>query len=165
MITQQQMIEKFMPMIKSWGQKYQKKGEVYARPAEPGEKIDTVTKDGLETTNTAKQGDFVVRNSGGEEYIVDGATMKKRYEQAGAGQSRLGEMGYMLYKAKGTVEGIQYNPQAMEMPAEIQFEAPWGESMALKAGDMVVTPDRKEIYRIAKPEFDQTYKSSPKGLK
>ena len=36
--------------------------EVYARKAVPGEIIKTYTKDGLETQNIAKEGDFVVRN-------------------------------------------------------------------------------------------------------
>jgi len=147
------MFEKFMSLIQAHGQVYNKKGKVMARPAQAGETIQTHTKDGLETTNTANEGDYVLKNPGGEEYIVKPDVVAKRYELEGPGQ----EEGWSVYKAKGQVKAIQYNPQALEMPDSIQFQAPWGENMALKSGDMIATTDGREIYRIARSEFDQTY--------
>jgi hypothetical protein len=42
MMTQQQAQEKFLPTINAYGQTYNKKTEVLARPANPGEIIHTV---------------------------------------------------------------------------------------------------------------------------
>jgi hypothetical protein len=153
MISQQQMIEKFMPLIKAYGDVYHKQGGVMARQAQPGEVIQTTTKDGLETTNTAGEGDFIVRNPTGEQYIIKSDVMAKRYEQEGPAQ----QQGWTKFKAKGQVRAIQYNPQSLDMPAQIEFQAPWGESMVLKTGDMIATPDGSEIYRIARAEFEKTY--------
>lgn len=146
-MSQQQAKESFLPKIQSSGRDFAKKVEIQARPAKTGEKIDTVTADGKETTNTAKEGDFVVTNPGGEQYILSDDKLRSRYQDLGSGR----------YKATGSVRALEYKGPATE------FQASWGESMALKPGDMIVSPlgaDGKptgEIYRIAKKEFEDTY--------
>lgn len=39
----------------------------------------------------------------------------------------------------------------------LKFIASWNEPMLLKDGDMIVTSDGKEVYRIARKEFGETY--------
>ena len=43
------------------------------------------------------------------------------------------------------------------------FEAPWQEKMVAKKGDMICTTDGSEIYRIARKEFEQTYRIASDG--
>lgn len=59
--------------------------------------------------------------------------------------------GWTKYKALGSVKGIRYDDE------EIEFMAIWGQPMVLKKGDMIVTTDGSEVYRIAWKEFNQTY--------
>jgi hypothetical protein len=42
----------------------------------------------------------------------------------------------------------------------MEFVASWGRNMVLKTGDMIVSPcpNFSEVYRIARQEFDETYK-------
>ena len=72
-MTQDQAYGEFIPYINDVGKIYRKISPVFARLATEGEYIETWTDDGLETTNYAKEGDFVVMNlytSMKEEYIV-----------------------------------------------------------------------------------------------
>lgn len=153
-MTQQQAQEKFLPSINAYGQNYNKKTEVLARPANPGEAIQTVTSDGKETVNTAKEGDYVVQNmtAAKEQYILSPDKLAKRYKMI----AHVGN-GWTKYKATGSVKGLQYKGENFGLPPETQFMASWNEPMALKDGDMIVTPDGKEVYRIARKEFGETY--------
>jgi hypothetical protein len=112
----------------------------------PGEVVETITADGKETMNTANEGDFVVSNLGGsgEEYILGGDKLAKRYREIGNG----------IYQATGECRGVTYNGP------ETSFQASWGQPMVLKPGDMIVTPlpQKGEVYRIARQEFESTYK-------
>ncbi len=50
---------------------YRKQGQVNARLAETGEKIATMLASGAkETDNTANEGDWIVTNPSGEQYIM-----------------------------------------------------------------------------------------------
>lgn len=148
-MNQKEMLEKYLPEIKSKGKDYSKKVVVLARRAKTGEKIDTNTSDGKETTNTAKEGDFVVKNPTGEEYIIKKETFAKRYDKC-KGDSN-GE--WESYKAKGKCRAIVWEHEQMS------FVASWGEEMVIKKGDMLATtiPEMSEVYRIAAKEFNATY--------
>ena len=145
-MSQQEAIAKFMPEIESSGTDFEKFTKIKARPAQPGEVVETITADGKETMNTAKEGDFVVSNLGGsgEEYILGGDKLAKRYREIGNG----------IYQATGECRGVTYNGP------ETSFQASWGQPMVLKPGDMIVTPlpQMGEVYRIARQEFESTYK-------
>ena len=148
-MTQQEAISKFMPLINN-GKIYEKKTQVLARPAKEGEKIDTTTSDGKETSNTAGPNSVVVKNltEAKEEYILDKTKFEKRYikiQDENPPWSR--------YQATGSAQGVSYNGQPTE------FIASWGEKMVLKPGDMIVTPlpAKNEVYRIARKEFEETY--------
>ena len=145
-MSQEEAIANFMPEIESNGTDFEKFTKIKARPAQPGEVIETITADGKETMNTANEGDFVVSNLGGsgEEYILGGDKLAKRYREIGNG----------IYQATGECRGVTYNGP------ETSFQASWGQPMVLKPGDMIVTPlpQKGEVYRIARQEFESTYK-------
>jgi hypothetical protein len=56
------------------GSQWRRRGNVFARPAQPGETIET-----LEGPTTAAEGDWVVRGSGGEEWPVPAREFAERY--------------------------------------------------------------------------------------
>jgi hypothetical protein len=145
-MSQEEAIAKFMPEIESNGTDFEKFTQIKARPARPGEMIETITADGKETMNQAQEGDFVVSNLGGsgEEYILSGDKLAKRYKEVGNG----------IYQATGECRGITYSGP------ETSFQASWGQPMVLKTGDMIVTPlpQMGEVYRIARQEFESTYR-------
>ena len=145
-MSQEEAIAKFMPEIEANGTDFEKFTKIKARPAQPGEVVETITADGKETMNTAKEGDFVVSNLGGsgEQYILGGDKLAKRYREIGNG----------IYQATGECRGVTYNGP------ETSFQASWGQPMVLKPGDMIVTPlpQMGEVYRIARQEFESTYK-------
>ena len=58
---------------------YRKKQTVAIRPAVPGEVVETVIDGQRETVNTAKAGDYVVRGTKGEHYIISAETLAERY--------------------------------------------------------------------------------------
>lgn len=149
-MTQEQAYNYFMPFIEDTGKIFRKISPVFARLADENEYIETWTDDGLETTNYAKYGDYIVKNlytSMKEEYIVTPEMMKQRYEFV----IELSPGG--IFKPTGKVKAAIYSGE------ETQFVAKWGRLMILKAGDMIVTPlpDCKEVYRIAAKEFYESY--------
>jgi hypothetical protein len=149
-MTQEQAYNEFIPYINDTGKIYRKISPIYGRLAIENEYIETWTEDGLETTNYAKTGDYVVQNlytSMREEYIVSADMMLQRYNFVCA----LDAGG--IYKPKGKVKASIYSGE------EIKFVAKWGRMMTLKPGDMIVTPlpDCKEVYRIAAKEFYESY--------
>lgn len=152
MLSQREMLKKFLPLIEKDGQVYEKFTEVDARPAVPGEVIETFTSDGKETQNTAKKGEWIIRNrtEAKEEYILSDEKLRKRYIVRS-----LLVNGWYTFKAKGECQAIVFDG-----PEDTQFEASWGEAMTLKKEDLLVAPlpDKNEIYRIAAKEFTETYR-------
>lgn len=149
-MTQKEATRAFLNDIVFFGELYKKFGLVSAIIAKGGEYIETWTADGLETTNTAIEGDFIVKNlqtEWQEIYIVPASVFHKRYDyfyttEYGA-----------VYKPTGKIMATVYHGN------DIQFYAPWGTLMQLKTGDYLVTsyPECNGIYRIASKEFFETY--------
>lgn len=150
-ISQKQFFETYSPYLLEYGFNYFKYSLVLARKAVAGEYIETWTADGLETTNYANPGDFVLMNlqtEYQEEYIVSEDMFFKRYKffyYTGENSA--------VYKPIGRVKAIPYYGD------ETSFIANWGRPMALKSGDFLVSPypDLNEVYRIAAKEFFETY--------
>ena len=61
------------------GDQWRRRGDVFARPAQPGEKIQT-----LEGPTTASDGDWVVRGADGEEWPVPAREFAERYAELDA---------------------------------------------------------------------------------
>ncbi len=129
---------------------FKKQGQVKARRATADEEITTVLEGGAkETVNRAKQGDWIVTNPGGEQYILNDTKFLGRYEDVGDG----------VYAAKGHCRSI-LNP--FGKPIEIM--ASWG---APQNGDercmIADTCDANgkcdgEPYLIDADAFAKTYK-------
>lgn len=154
-MTQEEAYSYFFPEIRDNGQEYYKTCLIYAYPAQINEYIETWTADGLETTNYAKEGDFIVQNlqtECQEKYIVPCDMLFSRYKffyyyDKGA-----------IYIPKGKIIACRY------YGSELEFVAKWGRLMSLKPGDYIAcpSPSYQEVYRIAAQEFFETYeKISP----
>ncbi len=160
----------YLPLIETKGNTYEKFAMVEVRPAKLGERIVTITADGKETENTAKEGDVVVRNGTGarELYLLSKEKLEKRYTRVGHSKSTTWEANtwsstpppdakaeiWELYTATGTCMAVVYDGP------ELSFIASWDEPMILRPGDMLCTPlpDKGEVYRIALKEFGETYR-------
>ena len=150
-ISQKEFFQTHFPYLMENGFDYFKYSLVMVRRAIPGEYIETWTADGLETTNYAKEGDFVLKNlqtEYQEEYIVTEKMFFNRYKFF-----YFSDENNAVYMPKGKVKAIPYYGD------ETSFIANWGRPMALKPGDFLVSPypDLNEIYRIAAKEFCETY--------
>jgi hypothetical protein len=132
---------------------------VDARPAKPGEVIETVLAgEGKEThSRRAEKGDWVVRNrceaTGREEYLVAADKFAERYESTGKPGSA---EGWQEYRPRGKV--MRFFVLKPEQ-GEFVFTAPWGERMIAKPGDAIVQDpkDPKDTYRVAAAAFACTY--------
>lgn len=130
---------------------YVKSAVVQATRARGGERIETVLADGTpETVNTCNEGDFIVTNPGGEQYVLTPENFAKRYEPGDDGS----------YRAKGVCRAFQ-NPTGNN----VSVTAPWGEE---QHGDkdamfaVAVDPDDpthigSDRYIIGGDEFKSTY--------
>ncbi|MDZ4299532.1 MAG: PGDYG domain-containing protein [Candidatus Sungbacteria bacterium] len=135
---------------------FKKQGRVHARPAVAGENITTTLQSGAqETTNTAKDGDWIVTNPSGEEYAISEAKFLGRYDSTD-------EQG--VYGARAYCRAIR-NP--FGKPIEIMAE--WGEPQTgdenVLIADICDQNGEKrgnEPYLIAAREFAETYKEVEK---
>ncbi|WP_149277024.1 hypothetical protein [Pareuzebyella sediminis] len=156
--SQEMLLKKLIPYFRKYGKTYKKFRKVYARRAEEGEEIHTVTDDGLETLNRAKKGDFVVKNqtNAQEMYIVSDEKFNERYRILTESED-----GFAEYQPIGKIIAVALTPKVLnelDLGPEFKFMAPWGETMVAKQGDYLVCPtDYSEIYRIAHNEFLETY--------
>src|SRR4051812_7650519 len=112
MHTQEYMINGYLPIIETEGNVYRKVTIVRARPASVGEKIITVTSDGKETENVAKENDWLVENNteAREEYLISDEKFRARHEQAGD----IAFGGWLSYMAKGKCQAIVYEGDNFE---------------------------------------------------
>jgi hypothetical protein len=158
MFTQKEILEKLRPLLQQEGLVYQKKKNIFARQATSGEVIQTNTGDGLETTNAAEAGDFIVQNqtSAGEEYIVPAHKFKQKYTHLRAVDAQWHE-----YQSVGRIVAIELLPErlaALGLPDIFEFIAPWDDPMTAKVGDFMGGPEGlTEVYRLARTEFFETY--------
>lgn len=146
MYTQKELIEflKFQPV-----KHYKKFGDVKFIINEIDDlKVDTIIGSKLETTNTAKVGDYILTGSANEQYVVKPETFNKRYEV----------LNENLARPTGECFGIEYKGETLS------FTSPWNEQMICEDGDMLVTPDAEfsQVYRIEKAAFKNTYKEVEK---
>jgi hypothetical protein len=159
-VRQQTLMDQVLPMIREQAYRYRKFQQVHARPAAVGEVIVSTTSDGEETTKTASADDYVVKNltEAREEYLVGKAKFQTRYVFIEAVDDLWG-----LYDPIGEVLGTEISRDLTAMlgvGGEFFIMAPWGSEQLAREGDMFVSPwpALDEVYRVARKEFDETYK-------
>ena len=158
MHTQTEIKTMFLPLLKNNGKVFKKFKKVYARKAKGGEKIDTITSDGKETTNIAQPGDYIVKNQTNSEevYILTKKKFKDRYIYL-----RRSKQGFSEYIPIGKICALELKPNVLKknkLKKRFYFEAPWGAKMVAKENDYLVCPPNfNEVYRIARKEFFETY--------
>jgi len=163
MISQKELKELFLPILKKEGETYHKYRVIRARKAEKGEHVTTVTSDGKETENVAESGDYLVENqtSAHERYLVSSEKFADRYKK-----QRDVDNGWAIYKPMGKVCAVELSDELLtrlELQDEFEIEAPWGAAEVVRKDDFVVsTPDFSEVYRIARREFLETYENRSK---
>lgn len=135
--------------------KAKKIGLVQARIAKEGEVVYTYTSDGiLETTNTARAGDYIVMRCNADgtvfvdshgntnTWIIRKATFEGTYKQ---------------------IDGSLYEPASKErtfviVQEDLEFVASWGEKMLAYMGDYLNVTDLEDVIRVGKEEFLNTYR-------
>ncbi len=157
-ITQDDLLNTLKPSLEN-ALTFKKYKEVYARSANIGEVIKTYTKDGLETQNIAKQGDYVVKNitDAKEMYILTETKFNARY----IFKSKLDDV-WGIYSPIGKIKVLQVNDELLKKlnisDDTFYIMASWGEKMIVKKNDFLVSPlSINEVYRIANHEFFETY--------
>ena len=164
MINQEDMKAIFLPLLRQEGKVFFKKQKIWARKANEGEIIITVTNDGLETSNIANLGDMVVKNQtiAQEIYVMSKDSFEQRYIQSE--DNKLDQSDYKEFLPIGKINALIIDNQLLEklkLPEEFYFEAPWSSNMVCKKNDyLACPPDFSQVYRIAKKEFFETYSSS-----
>lgn len=130
---------------------YKKQGRVQARPAVSGEHITTTLAGGnKETVNTANEGDWVMTNPSGEQYIISEKKFFGRYEKTDTDG---------VYQAKGYCRAIK-NP----FGKPIEIIASWGEPQTGNENCMIADVSdaegdlEGEPYLIDASAFAETYK-------
>ncbi len=127
----------------SAGRMARKTAWVAARPAREGERIATILRDShVETTNIAKATDMVVSNPAGERYIVEGQKFMARYQKTDTAG---------LYQPRNAPVRV------VSLSENVEFVAPWGEIMRIRAGGVLVLGGPGDIYGIQPEEFAETY--------
>ncbi|MFK7774539.1 MAG: hypothetical protein AB8F94_20530 [Saprospiraceae bacterium] len=158
MHSQEKMKQMVFPLFKTRGEIYQKVKKVFARKAKDVEQITTTTSDGRETINSAKPGDYIVKNQTGasEEYILTPSKFRSRYTY-----KKRSKAGFSEYEPTGRIHAIEVNKRLLKkfgVKTRFYFEAEWGSKMIVKENDFLACPiGGEEIYRIARKEFFETY--------
>ena len=126
---------------------YTKSVKVKARKGTVGEQIITKMADGLvETTNEVKnEGDWIITNPTGEEYIIKKETFEAKYNLT---PNDMGE-----YTPKPSPQKF------LKINEDISFTASWGEKMNIAAGGYLNVSgiETGDVYGIQKDEFKKTY--------
>jgi hypothetical protein len=163
-IKQDELVTKFADIIEKKGKSYQKIKGVWIEIATKGQKVKTITSDGIETEAIADIGDYIVTNDtrAKEKYVVNPDVFNSRYVHSHDN----------YYFPKGKVYAVQLTADNIinykltglgklvtDPEAETFLEAPWKESQRVKLNDYLACfPSKNEVYRIATAEFHETYK-------
>lgn len=158
-IPQKDLIKLLMPDLVSNDMHFKKFKSIKARNAVAGEKIVSYTSDGRETEKVARQGEYVVENqtSANELYIVS----KEKFEQRYRLKTDL-DGTWSEYDPLGEVKAVKVDNELMillNQKGSFHIYAGWGSPQRVERDDYLVAPlpNPKEIYRIGRQEFEETY--------
>jgi hypothetical protein len=159
LLSQSELIRLVTPIFEKKGMVYRKHKTIFAVMAKGGERIETITSDGLETFNIANSGDYIVTNQteAGERYIISKEKFEKRYQATGE-ITFLGKE----YESTSEIRALELTKDvlsSLKLESPFYFMAKWGEKMVAKKQDYLAMPvgAPPEVYRIAAKEFGETY--------
>jgi len=158
-VSQEMLMSLVIPMLEHDDNIYIKQGSVNARLAKTGEEVVSITSAGEETVIYAESGDVVVQNNtqAQELYVVKHEVFEKRYECLTSLTSQ-----FLPYKASGQSLAVQIDHELtsrLGVGASFFINPSWKSEQFAAEGDYFVCPlpEKKEIYRVGKPEFESTY--------
>eukprot|EP00931_Biecheleriopsis_adriatica_P105380 TRINITY_DN79938_c0_g1_i1.p1 TRINITY_DN79938_c0_g1~~TRINITY_DN79938_c0_g1_i1.p1 ORF type:complete len:797 (+),score=144.47 TRINITY_DN79938_c0_g1_i1:86-2392(+) len=173
--TQEHLILTFGPVLLDRGSMYRKTVTSFIRPAEEGEEIVTLFEGKVETVNTARRGDWIVRarTTHKERYILSPERFAEAYDaESGCvvhdveDAESLNAEGFKEFRPKTRIVALQVSEEDLvrHFPSG-RFVAPWNEPMLVEVGDYIAGKPSsenledgiKEVYRIEKSAFAQTY--------
>ena len=161
--SQVDTLSEWGPTLQRNANVYCKTAKIFARIANEAGSLDTVVKGFLETSHTYEKGDFIVRGTEGEEYVVSALDFTLRYDRARPerpSEQELLDKGFQLYRPTGKIWAYKVTADILGQyfPAG-QFVASWGSTMAVEEGDFLVMPfpTGNELYRIKKAHLESTY--------
>lgn len=159
-ISQEALIRIFEPLFQEFAVRARKTATVLVRPANADERVATITSDGLETMNTAAQGDFIIKNrtKAAEEYVLTQKLLEERYQPTGQQEDGWDEM-----RPTSETQVLELTAERLleaGLSAPFYFMARWNEAMIAKENDyLAATADFSEMYRIAREAFEETYQT------
>jgi hypothetical protein len=160
MLSQQDFLSLIKLPLAHKGQTYLKTAKVIARLTTPGQYVETITSDGLETSIVAKAGDYLVTNmtESQEAYLVPGSAFEQKYQFL----DQIEGSDKAIFQSRGKVMAIRINEsllKTLRLTAPFEFMAPSGQPMSANMGDFLAVPiqPKLEVYRIAEKEFHETY--------
>lgn len=160
LVSQATLLERVLPALENHGAVYRKFQCVLARSAIAGEVVVSMPSDGRETSNVARDGDYVVMNltKARELYVVRGGTFRERYELDEPSHA------WSRYRPLGRVRALEVGDVLLThlaVRSPFYIEPSWQEPQLVVLGDYLVCPlGANEIYRIARQEFGETYERS-----
>jgi hypothetical protein len=127
---------------------WRKTAKVLARAAVVGEIVRTTAGDVAETSNVAQAGDMLVQNPSGEQYLVAAAKFAEKYEPLGTAAD---ERGFAVFQS------VSNAVACVLLDRDVEFTAPWGESMRILRGGYLVNAGGNDVYGVQPAAFKETY--------
>jgi len=174
--TQELTVKLLEPIVLKNGATYKKTGMAFLKRASTGLQLETGFDGKMETVNTANHGDWVVRadTSAKERFYLPDHKFKTLYESAPMSFSshedaeELEAEGFKAYRPRGRIVALVATAELLaEHFPQGKFIASWGSEMLVEVDDILAAPappegvglpeSIKEVYRIEKGAFAQTY--------
>jgi hypothetical protein len=174
--SQEATVKMMEPILLEKGAMYKKTGRAFLKRAILGEKVETVLDGKLETTNTAKEGDWIVRadTASQERYLLPDAKFQKLYNQTSVSfidhpdAKELEAEGFQAFVPCGRIAAVQASAKLLaQYFPQGKFAAAWKADMLVEVGDYLCSPappdgeglpeSITEVYRIERGAFAITY--------
>lgn len=116
---------------------------VFAEKATPGELVETRVKGYLVTANIAREADWKITTTQGDQYCLPDQKFKDRY--------------HPTKSADGTYKPREQVLKMIEVTEPVRFLAPWGEWQFVPAGSVIAFMSKNDVYAIHKDNFQAAY--------
>jgi hypothetical protein len=159
-VSQYRLIKHLGPLFHQRGVPHCKVQNVHARRAIAGEHVVTITSNGVEGTNVAEEGEFIIENQteARERYIVTAEIFNGKYRQL---EELENGWGVYVPDQESLVLALKVDDALLQLLGQnrhFQIDASWGYPQEVSHGDFLVAPsDLSEVYCIAAKEFGETY--------